>query len=122
VILADTTVWIDHLRNFNLEMGKLLQNGSIAMHPFVAAEVALGSLRERLKTLAQLDRLIHVKVANVAEVRLLIETQALYSKGIGLIDASLIASCLITPGTELWTRDLALQRVAKSMGIHANLP
>jgi predicted nucleic acid-binding protein len=122
VILADTTVWIDHLRNFNLEMGKLLQNGSIAMHPFVVAEVALGSLRERLKTLAQLDRLIHVKVANVAEVRLLIETQALYSKGIGLIDASLIASCLITPGTELWTRDLALQRVAKSMGIQANLP
>jgi predicted nucleic acid-binding protein len=122
VILADTTVWIDHLRIFNLEMGKLLQNGSIAMHPFVAAEVALGSLRDRLKMLAQLDKLIHVKVANLAEVRLLIETQTLYSKGIGLIDASLLTSCLITPGTELWTRDLALHRVAKSMGIHANLP
>jgi predicted nucleic acid-binding protein len=122
MILADTTVWIDHLRTFNPEMDKLLQNGSIAMHPFVAAEVALGSLRDRLKTLAQLDRLIQVRVANLTEVRLLIEAQTLYSKGIGLINASLLASCLITPGTELWTRDLALQRVAKSLGIHANLP
>jgi len=75
-----------------------------------------------MKTLAQLDSLIQVKMANLAEVRLLIETQALYSKGIGLIDANLAASCIITPGTELWTRDSALQRAAKSLGIHANLP
>jgi predicted nucleic acid-binding protein len=121
MILADTTVWIDHLRVSNPEMERLLQNGRIAMHPFVVAEISLGSLRERQKTLSQLDRLIEVKVANLAEVRVLIESQALYSKGIGLIDANLAASCLITPGTELWTRDLALQRVAKSLGIHANL-
>jgi predicted nucleic acid-binding protein len=122
MVLADTTVWIDHFRSFNLEMDRLLRNGIIAMHPFVAAEVALGSLRERVKTLAQLDSLIHVKVANLAEVRLLIETHALYARGIGLVDANLLASCRITPGTELWTRDLALQRVAQSMGIHASLP
>jgi predicted nucleic acid-binding protein len=121
MILADTTVWIDHLRISNPEMERFLQNGSIAMHPFVVAEISLGSLRERQKTLSQLDRLIEVKVANLAEVRVLIETHSLYSKGIGLIDANLAASCLISPGTELWTRDLALQRVAKSLGIHANL-
>ena len=122
MVLADTTVWIDHFRSFNLEMDRLLRNGIIAMHPLIAAEVALGSLRERVKTLAQLDSLIHVKVANLAEVRLLIETHALYAKGIGLVDANLLASCRITPGTELWTRDLALQRVAQSMRIHASLP
>jgi predicted nucleic acid-binding protein len=121
MILADTTVWIDHLRIVNPEMGRLLQNGDVAMHPFVVAEVALGSLRDRRNILTQLDLLIRVKVASLAEVRLLIETQALYSKGIGLIDASLAASCLITPGTKLWTRDLALQRVARSLGIHANI-
>ena len=122
MILADTSVWIDHLRVFNPEMDRLLQGGDIAMHPFVVAELSLGSLRERMKTLAQLDSLIQVKMANLAEVRLLIETQALYSKGIGLIDANLAASCIITPGTELWTRDSALQRASKSLGIHANLP
>jgi predicted nucleic acid-binding protein len=121
MILADTTVWIDHFRVSNPEMERLLRNGNIAMHPFVIAEISLGSLRERQKTLSQLDSLIEIKVANLAEVRVLIETHALYSKGIGLIDANLAASCLITPGTELWTRDLALQRVAKSLGIHANL-
>ena len=121
MILADTTVWIDHFRVSNPEMERLLRNGNIAMHPFVIAEISLGSLRERQKTLSQLDSLIEIKVANLAEVRVLIETHALYSKGIGLIDANLAASCLITPGTELWTRDLALQRVAKSLGINANL-
>jgi predicted nucleic acid-binding protein len=122
MILADTTVWIDHLRVLNPMMEKLLQGGAIAMHPMVSAEIALGSLRERRKTLEELDKLIHVKVATHAEVRLLIETKVLYSKGIGLIDANLVASCLITSKTELWTRDLALQRIARSLGIHANLP
>ncbi len=122
MILADTTVWIDHLRSSDPEMNRLLRNGSIAMHPFIVAEISLGSLRDRRKTLAQLDELFRVNVANLDEVRLLIESHALYSRGIGLIDAHLAASCLITPGTELWTRDVALQRIAKSLGILASQP
>jgi predicted nucleic acid-binding protein len=122
MILADTTVWIDHFRAFDADFGKLLRNGSIAMHPFVAAEVALGSLRNRQQTLAELDLLVQVPVARIGEVRLLIESHTLYSKGIGLTDANLVASCLITPGTQLWTSDIRLQRVARFMGIHANLP
>jgi len=58
----------------------------------------------------------------VSEVRRMVEAQSLYSRGIGLTDANLIASCLITPGTQLWTRDVRLKRVAQLLGIHANLP
>ena len=122
MILADTSVWVDHFRFFNPDLDRLLQNASITIHPFVIAEIALGSLRDRRKTLAQLDTLVQVNVAHLGEVRLLIETHALYSKGIGLIDAHLAASCLITPGTELWTRDAALQRAAKVLGVCASLP
>ena len=122
MILADTTVWIDHLRSLDPDMDTLLRSGAIVMHPFVAAEVALGSLRDRRKTLAELDSLVAVQVARVGEVRVLIESHALFSRGIGLTDAHLIASCLISPGTELWTRDIRLKRVTQTMGIHANLP
>jgi predicted nucleic acid-binding protein len=122
MILADTNIWTDHLRSFDPDMDKLLQTGSVAMHPFVAAEIALGSLRNRQRTLAELDLLIQVPVARIGEVRLLIETHAVYSKGIGLTDINLIASCLIAPGTQLWTRDVRLKRVAQLMRVDANLP
>ena len=92
----------------------------IVMHPFVIAELALGSLRDRAKTLLDLGLLPAARVAKMSEVRHMIEANALYSKGIGLIDAHLIASCLLTPGTQLWTRDAALQKVAKTLGILFN--
>ena len=52
----------------------------------------------------------------------MIEAHTLYSKGIGLTDAHLIASRLMTPGTQLWTRDSALKNVAADLGILVNLP
>jgi predicted nucleic acid-binding protein len=116
VILADTTIWIDHLRRHNAQMQRLLDSGQILMHPFVVAELALGSLRNRARMLATLDALLEVRLAQLSEVRQMIETRQLYAKGIGLIDAHLIASCL------LWTRDNALQGVAQTLGIDAGLP
>ena len=43
------------------------------------------------------------------------------SQGIGLIDAHLIASCLIHPPTLLWTADKRLSTVAQTLGIAADL-
>jgi predicted nucleic acid-binding protein len=120
VILADTSIWIDHFRSPHPEMRRLLVRDQIAMHSLVAAELALGSLRDRAKTLAFLDWLPQAQVAQLSEIRHMIEAHALYSKGIGLTDAHLIASCLLTPGTQLWTRDAALEKVAKALGILVN--
>ena len=122
MILADTSIWVDHLRASNPQMEVLLNRGKIAMHPFIVAEIALGSLRNRRQKLGAMDMLRKVKVAQMSEVRRMIEARALYSKGIGLIDAHLIASCLVTPGTQLWTRDAALQNVAKDLGILVTPP
>jgi predicted nucleic acid-binding protein len=121
VILADTGIWIDYFRGRNAKMRKLLEDGQIAMHPFIVAEIALGSLHDRRKTLSEMDALWEVKVARLTEVRRMIESHALYSKGVGLVDVHLIASCLLTRGTQLWTRDVSLQKVAKTLGIHAEL-
>jgi predicted nucleic acid-binding protein len=102
-------------------MRKHLNQGQIVIHPFVVAELALGSLQDRTRTLALLDLLPQVQVAQLSEVRLTIEARRLYSLGIGLIDAHLIASVLINPPTLLWTRDQRLRKAAEGLGIHAGL-
>ena len=121
MILADTSVWIDHLRAENKEMRDQLNHRNIVIHPFIVAELALGSLRERAKTLALLDLLPQVRVAQLNEVRHTIETRRLYGMGVGLIDAHLIASVFLNPSTFLWTKDRRLREVADVLGIHASL-
>ena len=121
MILADTSVWIDHFRSGNPEMRRQLEQGGIAIHPFIITELALGSLQHRTRTLTLLDRLPHVPVAQTHEVRAMIESRRLYSLGIGLTDAHLIASAILDPPTLLWTRDRPLRKVAKWLGIHARL-
>jgi predicted nucleic acid-binding protein len=122
MILADTSVWVDHLRGLNAAMENRLNAGQIVMHPFIVAEIALGSLRDRRKRLNELEALLEVRVAQLGEVRHMIEAHALYSRGIGLTDAHLLASCLLTPGTRLWTLDAALERAARALGIPVNPP
>jgi predicted nucleic acid-binding protein len=126
LILADTSIWIDYfrsgsLRSRNTEMRKHLNEGRIVIHPSIIAELALGSLWERAKTLALLDLLPQVRVAQLSEVRRMIEARRLYTLGIGLTDAQLIASVFIDPSTVLWTRDKRLRKAAEGLGIHAEL-
>jgi len=102
-------------------MRQHLTRGEIVIHPFIIAELALGSLRERAKTLGLLDSLPQLRMPQLAEVRLMIEARRLYSLGIGLTDAHLIASVFINSSTLLWTRDKPLRKVAETLGIHASL-
>ena len=122
MILADTSIWIDFLRGRQPQMQAMLQSGRVLMHPFVIAEISLGSLKHRKRTFALMESILQVKVAELGEIRHMIEAYSLYSKGIGLTDAHLIASCLLTPGTLLWTRDAKLEHIAVTLGIQAILP
>ena len=121
MILADTSVWIDHLRSENKAMRQHLHQGRIVIHPLIVAELALGSLRDRARLLALLDLLPKVKVAQLHEVRRMIEARRLYGLGIGLVDVQLVASIFIDPPTLLWTKDRPLRKVAGALGIHADL-
>jgi hypothetical protein len=121
LILADTSVWIDHLRAGNAEMRKHLSQGNIVIHPFIIAELALSSMKERSKTLELLDLLPQLRVALMGEVRQMIEARRLYNLGICLTDAHLVASVFINPSTLLWTRDKRLRKAAEGLGIHAEM-
>lgn len=122
MILADTSIWIDHFRSGNKDLQNALNQGQVVIHPWIIAELALGSLKDRWKTLAMLDLLPHVRVAKLAELRHMIESRSLYGRGIGLIDVQLLASVLINPPTLLWTKDRPLRKVAETLRIHASLP
>jgi len=102
-------------------MRKHLNEGRIVIHPSIIAELALGSLQERSRTLALLDLLPQVRVAQLSEVRGMIEARRLYSLGICVTDAQLIASVFINPSTLLWTRDKRLRKSAEGLGLHASL-
>jgi len=121
VILADTSVWTDHFRKSDAVLYLQLQRGNISIHPFIVTELILGSLPDRRNTTAALDQLPAVKVAQMGEVRRMIEAHSLFQRGIGLVDAHLLASTLITPHTVLWSRDRRLRDVAETFGLNANV-
>ncbi len=124
MILADTSIWIEIFRRgrFKAELESLIVNDQLCIHPCIVAELACGFLPDRKNTLHYLDGLHQICLIRLADVRLMIEARGLASKGIGLTDAQLIASCLALPGTHLWTIDRALGRVADSLGIRAIFP
>ena len=121
MILVDTSVWIDHLRHGDNTLVKLLNAGQVLAHPFVIGEIALGSLRQRDVILDTLNNMPRAKVATDEEVLALINQSNLYGIGIGYIDAHLLASTRLTPGTLLWTRDKRLRAVASQVGLLAVL-
>jgi predicted nucleic acid-binding protein len=121
MILADTSVWVDHFRRRDTKLYQQLLRNNISIHPFVVVELLLGNLPDRQKTISSLDQLPMVQVARASEVRGMIEAHSLFQRGIGLVDAHLIASTLITSHTVLWTRDKQLRKIAETLGLAADL-
>lgn len=117
MILADTSIWIDHLRASDAELADLLTAGLVLAHPFIIGELALGSLKDRKIVIAAMQGLPQAPVASHVEVMALIESRRLFSLGIGYVDAHLIAATLLAPGSALWTRDRRLAAAAARIGI-----
>ena len=116
MILADTSVWIDHLRVGNKRLQSLLETGEIVCHPFVAGELACGNLRNRSEILTLLGVLPGAVVADHHEALAFIERRALHGSGLGWIDVHLLASASLTK-CSLWTLDKTLGRAARRLHI-----
>jgi predicted nucleic acid-binding protein len=121
MILVDSSVWVDHFRESDATLVGLLNSGKVLAHPFVVGELALGRLRQRELVLGELQNLPDARVASDAEVLHLIREQELWGRGIGYVDAHLLATTLITPGASLWTRDKRLFAVADRLAVAATL-
>lgn len=118
MILADTSIWIDHLRKGDSALAAHLAAGEVLTHPLIIEELACGHLSHRNGILGLLEALPAAPVASHAEVLGLISGEGLGGSGIGSVDAHLLASTRLANVT-IWSRDKALARVAKKLGILA---
>lgn len=119
MILADTSIWVDHLRRGDETLARLLEAVQITIHPFIIGEIALGHLRQRQSILESLEALPAVPVAMDDEVRRFIDAEALFGRGIGYVDVHLLASVRLSGDARLWTRDQRLAGVAQDLGLLA---
>ena len=121
MMLVDTSVWIDHLRQGDAGLMDALNAGQVWMHSFVLGELACGHLRSRAEVLSLLQALPPMPVSTDKEVLFFIDQHALMGRGIGYVDVHLLASARLG-GVLLWTRDKRLHAVATELGLaHAEL-
>ena len=116
MILVDTSVWIDHLRNGSEALSDLLKEGEVVCHPWVIGELACGNLQQRKDILALLHALPSMGRVSDDEVLFFIEKHRLYGRGLGLIDMHLLATCSISHDY-LWTMDNRLRKAATELGL-----
>ena len=116
MMLVDTSVWIDHLRQGDGGLTDALQAGQVWMHSFVLGELACGSLRARGEVLNLLQGLPPMPLSTDKEVLFFIEQHELMGRGIGYVDVHLLASARLG-GARLWTRDQRLNAVAAELGL-----
>jgi predicted nucleic acid-binding protein len=116
MILVDTSVWIAHLRAGNDRLRALLFDEQVLCHPFVVGELACGTLQKRDEILTMLKALPEAQLLEHEEVLSFLDARRLYGRGIGWVDAHLLASTLLTRCT-LWTFDKPLRRAAAALNV-----
>lgn len=116
IVLADTSVWVEHWRRGLPRFAALLEQNRVVLHPFVRGEIALGALPHRGEVLRDLVALDMPRTAELDEVLGLIERVPLWGRDIGWVDAHLLASTLLDR-LHLWTLDRRLARVAEDLGV-----
>ena len=121
MILADTSIWIDHFRRSDSRLARFLDHGDVVMHPFVLGELALGYVPKIAEMIEDLRTLPKAAVADTDEVLEFVAHRALSGSGIGYVDAHLLASAALAPETLLWTRDKRLHIVAQSLSLAADI-
>lgn len=117
MILADTSVWINHLREGRSRLTDALNDDLVLIHPFVVGELACGNLRNRGEVLALLGELPAAPVATDAEALQFIEGRRLMGIGLRYVDVHLLASATLSTSARLWTLDRRLAEVAAKLKV-----
>jgi predicted nucleic acid-binding protein len=117
--IVDSSVWIDFFRGAgrSATLAALLEGNEVLLHPWVLGELALGSLgRRRESVLADLRLVPAAPLVPESELLEVIESRRLHGRGVGWVDAGLLASALIA-GAALWSFDRRLARLAGEAGV-----
>lgn len=118
MILADTSVWTDHLRRGNARLEELLETAFVSCHPFIIGELACVTMRNRAEVLALMSELPGARVATSDEALSFLETHRLMGRGLGYVDVHLLAAAMLDR-MPLWTLDRRLAAEAHRLGVAA---
>jgi len=115
LILVDTSVWIDHFRSGDAHLSTLLDHAMVQTHDFIIGEIACGNLKNRQQTLYLLSCLPRCTATSPEETLFFIGRHGLMGRGIGYIDASILASAMLVQAN-LGSRDRRLMALATELG------
>jgi predicted nucleic acid-binding protein len=121
LILADTSIWIDHFRRSNFQLAQLLDRGDIVMHPFIIGELVLGKVTKIAEMIEFFHLLPKTIVASADEILEFITNRKLSGSGIGYVDVHLLAAAALIPETLVWTRDKKLRAAAQTLSLAAGI-
>lgn len=123
LILADTSVWIEHLRGTGLcALEDLLRKERIIFHPWIFGELMLGHLGPKKKEILLYFSLMKTAPEQaVSDVVKFTEKGALSGKGLSLVDVQLLATA-VKEGHLLWTLDKALRKAAEKFSCALSAP
>ena len=119
IVLVDTSVWIRFLSDRApeaAELDRLLSREEVCGHDFVYGELLIGDTRGRTKLLADYAQMHHAPVIDHADIVAFVRERRLHGRGIGWIDAHLLASALVGR-LRLWTTNPRLAIVAKELAV-----
>jgi len=111
-VLVDSSVWVGHFKQRNDHLVTLLEADLVVCHPFIVAEVACGTPPSRQAIISLLSELEHALMASHDELLTLLDARQLYGRGCGFVDLSLLASALLSEGTQIWTLDKKFEQLA----------
>lgn len=118
MILADTSIWVDHFRQADAQLRQLISNADILLHPYVLGELTLGGLPDRNSSVfGDLTALEEPPVASTKELLAFIAWARLANTGIGFVDAHLLVSARLLAGARVLTRDKRLATQAARLGL-----
>ena len=115
-MIVDSSVWIDHFREPNVDLESFLDEGRVTTHPFVIGELACGSLRRRDDILTLMEALPAAPIATHEEVMGFIDRHHLHGSGLGWIDMHLLASARLIR-QPLWSAERRLRQAAVRLGL-----
>jgi len=116
VVLVDTSVWINHLRNSDKHLEKLLFDGDVVCHIHIIGELACGNLKNRQEIISLFQSLPAITVVEFREYLYFIEQNQLSGKGLGFVDIHLLASAKLNQ-VPLWTADKSLEVAATELDL-----
>ena len=119
MVLVDTSVWIRFLANrapFAAELDRLLETEEAAGHDLVYGELLIGDPGGRRQLLNSYDLMYRLPAVSHADVASFVRARKLHGRGIGWIDAHLLASTVVADAL-VWTADEHLARLAGKLGI-----